>query len=133
MLDAMWQKYNLLEKFNHDMLMKGYAKNELTYTNAQINMISEMIQYPTEILLSELLRKQTNYRLKTLLQGKQNLLRIIEYPEGYTLNSIDDYKEAWRSKKTLIFDALNRQTYVFSPIEEINSGQIHIKGKWQKI
>jgi hypothetical protein len=133
MLDDMWRKYNLLEDFRQEMLLRGYMKKELTYVNAQIDQLKDLIKHPTKILLTELLRRHTNYRLRKIVQGEVNLLDIINCPENYSLNLIDDYKNAWRSKKSLIFEHLNRKIYVFSPVEECNVGQVHIEGKWQNI
>lgn len=133
MLEKIWYKYDFLNQFNRDMLMKGHNYTELTYVKAQIDILAEIIKYPTKILLNELLRTQTNYRLNSIIQGEHNLLKIMNYPEGYVLNNIEDVKIAWRCNDSLIFDAKNRQTCVFSPISNVSTGQRHIEGKWQNI
>jgi hypothetical protein len=111
----------------NDLTNKGYTFKSLSWINAQIDLLDELIQIESINVLNELLHK-TNYRLlKCIDKGADNLVDIANIPEQWKLGKIEDNELEWLNKEALIFST-ERQTLVFSKVID---GQAYTNNKWQ--
>jgi len=130
-LTEMWKRYDLLLSFKTEMNKKGYSTRDLCYIFAKIEILNELIQIESMNVLSELLLKKTYLRLlKRIDRGIEYLPDIIENPDNWCLNKIEDDMESWICKDVLIFKCKN-SINVFSKLSRNSNGRIYQDGKYQ--
>lgn len=134
-LSIMWGKYNLLSEIKAGMNELGYASKDLYSIEAQINLLMELIEIESKHVLEELLKKKTYYRLpKVINKGIKHLPEIIENPNDWILNKIENDHEAWIDQNVMIFTGRTKQTdyqAVFSKKYRKNTGYKYEDSKWQ--
>lgn len=129
-LSEMIYKYELLSQFKNEMNDIGYTSRDLYLVQTQQGLLKELIDLESENVLKELLKK-TYYRLlKSIDKGIEYIPKIIDNPTEWTLDTIDNDKEAWISKDVLILTCRNG-TIVFSKITRKTTGAKYIDNKWQ--
>ena len=96
----------------------------------QIETLIELIDTESTILLSELLKKTYFRLLKRINKGIEYLPSIIEFPEDWILNKIENDPDAWVDVNTLIFSTKNN-VLAFSNISRNVVGSQYIDNKWQ--
>lgn len=126
-LEEMYYKQRILLFFKNELTNKGHTFKTLSWINAQLDLLNELINIENYNVLNELLRK-TNYRLlKQIDKGSENLVDIYNNPEAWRLGKIEENNEEWIKSNTLVFST-ERQTLVFS--KNID-GQKYLNNKWQ--
>jgi len=130
-LIEMWKKYNLLVEFKLGMNKKGYSTRDLYSIQVQIVLLTEMIQIESMNVLGNLLLKKSYLRLlRCIDRGIEYLPDIVDNPEGWCLNKIENDIESWINEDTLIFTCKNN-TNVFSKLSRNDNGRKYQDGKWQ--
>ena len=129
-LSIMWEKYSLLLNFKIGMNQLGYASKDLYSIEMQMNLLKELIDLESKNVL-DLLLKKTYYRLlKSINKGIEYLPEIVDNPDNWVLNSIENDVDAWIDSDVLIFTTKSKVA-VFSKISRKNSGSHYIDGKFQ--
>lgn len=129
-LSMMWEKYNLFLNFKNEMNKLGYSTKDLYCLHVQMDILMELIENESEKVLSSFLQK-TYYRLlKKINKGVEYLYEIVENPEDWVLNQIEDDINAWIDTDVLIFTTKSK-TAVFSKISRKSDGSHYIDGKFQ--
>ena len=126
----MWKRYNLLLSFKNEMNKLGYASKDLYSIEMQIEVLMELIEIESECILSELLKKTYFRLLKKINKGIEHLSDIIETPEEWVLNKIENDIDAWIDSDVLIFTTRSN-VVAFSKISRKSTGSQYIDGKWQ--
>ena len=127
----MWKKYNLLVDFKTLMNERGYAKKDLYCIYSQIEILNELIDMESMNNLELLLKKSYFRLLKRINKGIEYLPSIIDSPEEWTLDKIENDSSAWIDTNTLIFSTKNN-VLVFSNISRNTlDSQKYIDNKWQ--
>lgn len=131
-LKELIDKYDLLLKYKDKMIEYSYSNSELKYLDGIIYNHKTILDDYLNYTLQSTLRNHSNYRLKTLIYGKENIVDLLFYPEEYVLNSMKDNEcEAFHSD-TVVFKATDNKVYVFSPASRVQSGLVYKGEKWQK-
>ena len=126
-LSTMWQRYKTLTFLKNGLVDKGYNFKTLSYLNSQIEILEALIKEESFNILDQLLRK-TNYRLlKQIEKGIENLVSIYNYPEQWRLCKIEENKDGWFSKNSLIFST-EKELLIFTTDD---LGQKYVNNKWQ--
>lgn len=129
-LENMISKYKILTFFKDGLTQKGYNFKQLSYLNAQIELLDSLIKIESVNVLDMLLREKTHYRLlKQIENGVKNLVEISTYPEQFKLCKIDDCNEEWLNQESLIFST-EREILVFTK-NDYEQGHRYINNKWQ--
>ena len=130
-LSEMWEKYNLLLSFKNEMNKRGYPLKDLYCIETQMDVLMELIEIESENVLEVLIKEKTYFRLlKKINRGVEYLIDIIEYPEEWVLNKIENDTDAWIDSNVLIFTCRN-VTAVFSKLSRKSDGAKYIDGKFQ--
>jgi len=130
-LSEMWKKHDLLIDFKILMNKRGYAKKDLYCIYSQIKVLNELIEFESNLMLSDLLKKTYFRLLKRINKGIEYLPSIIDSPEEWILNKIENDPSAWVDANTLIFSTKSN-VLVFSNISRNTLGyQKYIDNKWQ--
>jgi len=130
-LSEMWNKYNLLLSFKNEMNKLGYPSKDLYCLHVQLYLLMELIEIESENVLEVLIKDKTYFRLlKKINRGVGYLIDIIEYPENWVLNKIENDTDAWIDSNVLIFTCRN-VTAVFSKLSRKSDGAKYIDGKFQ--
>jgi len=129
-LSEMWNKYSLLLSFKNEMNKLGYASKDLYCIHVQLYLLMELIEIESECILSELLKKTYFRLLKKINKGIEHLSDIIETPEEWVLNKIENDIDAWIDSDVLIFTTRSN-VVAFSKISRKSTGSQYIDGKWQ--
>jgi len=130
-LAEMWKKYSLLLSFKIEMNKIGYSTVNLYSIQVQIDLLSELIHIESINMLGDLLLRKSYLRLlRHIDRGIEYLPDIVENPENWCLNKVDDDIDAWISKDTLIFTCKN-SINAFSKLSRNNQGQQYVDGKFQ--
>ena len=96
-----------------------------------LDILMELIEFESKILLSELLKKSYFRMLKQINKGIEYLPSIIEFPEEWTLDKVENDLSAWVDANTLIFST-KKNVLVFSNTSRSTLGsQRYIDNKWQ--
>ena len=131
MLSEMWRKYNLLFSFKNEMNKLGYPSKDLYCLHVQLYLLMELIEIESENVLEVLIKEKTYFRLlKKINRGVEYLIDIIEYPEEWVLNKIENDTDAWIDSNVLIFTCRN-VTAVFSNLSRKSDGAKYVDGKFQ--
>ena len=131
MLSEMWRKYNLLLSFKNEMNKLGYPSKDLYCLHVQLYLLMELIEIESENVLEVLIKEKTYFRLlKKINRGVEYLIDIIEYPENWVLNKIENDTDAWIDSNVLIFTCRN-VTVVFSKLSRKSDGAKYLDGKFQ--
>ena len=131
MLSEMWRKYNLLLSFKNEMNKLGYPSKDLYCLHVQLYLLMELIEVESENVLEVLIKEKTYFRLlKKINRGVEYLIDIIEYPENWVLNKIENDTEAWIDSNVLIFTCRS-VTVVFSKLSRKSDGARYLDGKFQ--
>jgi len=126
-LEKMINNYHLLIQFKEKLSDKGHNFRKLSTINSQIELLEKLIKIESFNVLDELLRK-TNYRLLVNIEkGHENLINIYKFPDQWFLQKIDNNREEWLNKESLIFST-ERETLVFTKNKQ---GHRYINNKWQ--
>jgi len=126
----MWQKYNLLLSFKNEMNKRGYTSRDLYCLHVQISLLMKLIEIESEGILGELLKKTYFRLLKKINRGIEYLPEIIENPEDWCLNKIENDSEAWIDSDVLIFSTKS-SVAVFSKLSRKESGYRYTDSKFQ--
>jgi len=130
-LSEMWNKYNLLLSFKNEMNKLGYPSKDLYCLHVQLYLLMELIEIESENVLEVLIKEKTYFRLlKKINRGVEYLIDIIEYPENWVLNKIENDTDAWIDSNVLIFTCRN-VTVVFSKLSRKSDGAKYLDGKFQ--
>ena len=130
-LSEMWRKYNLLLSFKNEMNKRGYPLKDLYCIETQMDVLMELIEIESENVLEVLIKEKTYFRLlKKINRGVEYLIDIIEYPEEWVLNKIENDTDAWIDSNVLIFTCRN-VTAVFSNLSRKSDGAKYVDGKFQ--
>jgi len=130
-LSEMWEKYNLLLSFKNEMNKRGYPLKDLYCIETQMDVLMELIEIESENVLEVLIKEKTYFRLlKKINRGVEYLIDIIEYPEEWVLNKIENDTDAWIDSNVLIFTCRN-VTAVFSNLSRKSDGAKYVDGKFQ--
>lgn len=130
-LSEMWRKYNLLMSFKVEMNKRGYAKKDLYCIYVQLSLLMELIQIESNSILSEFIQRKSYFRLlKRINRGIEYLPLIIESPEDWVLNKIENDPDAWVDSNTLIFSTKSN-VLAFSKLSRKSDGSQYIDNKWQ--
>ena len=130
-LSEMWNKYNLLLSFKNEMNKLGYPSKDLYCLHVQLYLLMELIEIESENVLEVLIKDKTYFRLlKKINRGVGYLIDIIEYPENWVLNKIENDTDAWIDSNVLIFTCRN-VTVVFSKLSRKSDGAKYLDGKFQ--
>ena len=130
-LSEMWKRYDLLVTFKIEMNKRGYPKKDLYCIYVNLDALMELIEFESKILLSELLKKSYFRMLKQINKGIEYLPSIIEFPEEWTLDKVENDLSAWVDANTLIFST-KKNVLVFSNTSRSTLGsQRYIDNKWQ--
>ena len=128
--EDMISRYNILVFFKDRLTQKGYNFKQLSYLNAQIELLNKLIKKESFNVLNVLLREKTNYRLlKQIEHGLNNLVEISKYPDKWKLCKVDDCNEEWLNPESLIFST-EKEILVFTKSTSYQ-GQKYINNKWQ--
>jgi len=129
-LSEMWNKYNLLLSFKNEMNKFGYASKDLYCIHVQLFLLMELIEIESESVL-ELLLKKTYFRLlKKINKGIEYLPDIVESPEEWVLNKVENDRDAWIDLDVLIFTTKS-SVAVFSKLTRKIEGSQYVDNKWQ--
>ena len=130
-LSEMWKRYNLLLSFKNEMNLRGYASKDLYSIEIQMEVLMELIHVESENVLEVLIKEKTYFRLlKKINRGVEYLINIIESPEEWILNKIENDIDAWIDSDVLIFSCRN-VTAVFSKLSRKSDGAKYNDGKFQ--
>lgn len=130
-LSEMWKRYNLLFDFKVEMNKLGWVANDLYCIEMQMVILMELIEIESKNVLDNLLKTKTYFRLpKKINKGIEYLPDILENPEKYVLNPIENDIDAWVDQDNLIFTT-KAKTAVFSKISRNSSGSHYLDGKFQ--
>jgi hypothetical protein len=128
--EDMINRFKILIVFKDKLTQKGYNFKQLSYLNAQIELLNEFMVQEGLNLLNVILREKTNYRLlKHIDKGIENLVDISKYPNHWYLSKIDNCYDEWLNLESLIFST-ERETLVFTK-NDYEHGQKYINNKWQ--
>lgn len=131
-LKELYDKYDLLLKYKEQVMKLNYSDTELKYLDGMVYnhkvILDEFKNYVFQITL----RNHSNYRLKEIIHGENNLVDLLFYPEEYVLNPISEDKTGILLKDTIVFKAIDNKLYVFSPISRIQVGLTYKGDKWQR-
>jgi hypothetical protein len=131
LLSSMWNKYNLYYYFKNEMNKKGYVGKDIYCLQVQINLLKDFINTESINVLNDFLLKKTYFRLlKSINKGLEYLPDIINNPENWVLNSIENDKDAWISEDVMIFTT-RTNCAVFSKLSRKNEGYHYIDNKYQ--
>jgi len=129
-LSEMWNKYSLLLSFKNEMNKLGYASKDLYCIHVNLNLLMNLIEIESENGL-EILLKKTYFRLlKKINKGIEYLPDIIETPEDWVLNKIENDIDAWIDSDVLIFTTKSN-VVAFSKLSRKSTGSKYIDGKFQ--
>ena len=126
----LWDQHELLNNFIREMNKKGYVGRDLYCLQVQINLLNNLIDTESKNVLSDLLKKTYFRLLKSIDRGIEYLPDIINNSEEWVLNPIENDREAWIDKDTLIFTT-KPNCAVFSKITRKDSGYKYVDNKWQ--
>jgi len=127
----MWKKYNLLLSFKNEMNKRGYPSKSLYSIETQMSVLMLLIEIESINVLETLLKGKTYFRLlKKINRGFEYLYEIVESPEDWVLNKIENDVDAWIDSNVLIFTCKS-STAVFSKISRKSDGAKYIDGKFQ--
>ena len=130
-LSEMWNKYSLLLSFKNEMNKLGYASKDLYSIEMQMEVLMLLIEIESINVLEILLKGKTYFRLlKKINKGIEYLYEIIEFPEDWILNKIENDSDAWIDSDVLIFTCKN-STAVFSRLSRKSDGAKYADGKFQ--
>lgn len=130
-LSELWKKHKLLTEFKKQMNVRGWTGKDLFVLQIQIDLLNEIIEMESMNTLNELLRTKTYMRLlKEISKGIQYLPDIINNPENWTLDIIENDSSAWVDNETLIFSTRNN-VGVFSKISRRELTYKYLDGKYQ--
>jgi len=130
-LSEMWRKYNLLLSFKNEMNKRGYPSKDLYSIETQIGILMLLIEIESINVLEILLKGKTYFRLlKKINRGIEYLYEIIESPEDWILNKIENDSDAWIDSDVLIFTCKS-STAVFSRLSRKSDGAKYVDGKFQ--
>ena len=117
----------MLKLLKEEFTDKGHSFKTLSYINAQIDLLEELIQQENINTLDALLRK-TNFRLlKHIDKGAENIVDIYNNPDRWKLGQIEDCRNEWLNTEALIFST-ERNILVFSKCID---GHRYLNNKWQ--
>lgn len=129
-LSTMWQRYDILIFLKNELTNKGYNSKSLLYISSQIELLDKLIKQESFNVLNQVLRK-TNYRLlKQIKKGEKNLISICKNPEKWKLYKIEEHRNEWLNKESLIFLTEKGEVLVFTQ-NNYQDGQRYINNKWQ--
>ena len=130
-LSEMWNKYSLLLSFKNEMNKLGYASKDLYSIEMQMEVLMLLIEIESINVLEILLKGKTYFRLlKKINRGIEYLYEIIESPEDWILNKIENDSDAWIDSDVLIFTCKS-STAVFSRLSRKSDGAKYVDGKFQ--
>jgi len=130
-LSEMWKRYDLLLSFKVEMNARGYSTKNLYGIQLQIDLLEELIQIDSINVLSDLLLRKTYLRLlRRIDRGIEYLPDVIENPDNWCLNKIEDDMSSWNSKDVLIFEC-KKSVNVFSKLSRNPSGKVYQDSKYQ--
>jgi hypothetical protein len=130
-LSELWRKHKLLNEFKKQMNSRGYVGRDLFVLDVQISLLNEIIKMESMNSLGELLRTKTYMRLlKEIIKGIEYLPDIVNSPEEWTLDLIENDSSAWIDNETLIFSIRNN-IGVFSKITRRELTYKYVDGKFQ--
>jgi len=129
-LETMWRKYDALFFLKNELNKKGYPSKDLGFIDPQLNLLMELIEIESLNVINSLLKK-TYYRLlKEIIRGIEYIPSILEEPDGWILNKIDEDKGAWIDKDVLVLSTRSN-IIVFSKLSRKSEGNTFTDGKWQ--
>jgi len=129
-LSEMWKKYDLLMNFKVEMNKRGYASKDLYCLHSQVSILIELIDVESKIVLENWLKRTYFRLLKRINRGIEYLPDIVENPDSWILNKIENDLDAWIDKDVMIFTTKSG-VLAFSKISRKSDGYSYIDGKYQ--
>jgi hypothetical protein len=125
----MFDRLDILEFMKFRLTQKGYNYKDITYINAQIELLNLLIKKEAFNVLDELLKTKSYIRLlKKIYSGHRHLIDINMNPQDWKICNISEHLDEWLDTNSLIFSNERKQQYAFT---KNDYGMQYISNKWQ--